>query len=213
MPLFSTFLATENIAVFVWKITESFDDLFKTVALKDVSLARLETMKSEQHQRGFLSVRCLLNEAGYNDFDLFYSADGKPNLSDGKNITISHSHDFSTIAISKHAIGIDLEIRRELIRKLGPKFCTSEYCFLNPDSADYLRQLTVIWGVKEAVFKIENKVGISFKDHIFVQPFEMLHHKTDVILNFENKKKNMKTLFYEIENYTLVVVYEEVIGF
>uniref|UniRef100_UPI0040498479 4-phosphopantetheinyl transferase n=1 Tax=Flavobacterium sp. TaxID=239 RepID=UPI0040498479 len=207
MPLFSTFSATESIQVYVWKITESFDDLFQKVALKDISLARLERMKSTQHQRGFLSVRCLLDEAGYTDFDLYYSEDGKPNLADGKQITISHSHDFSVIAISKNPAGIDLELRRELIRKLGPKFCVSEYCFLNPDSEDYIRQLTVIWGVKEAVFKIENKVGISFKDHIFVQPFTMDDKIISVQLSFDNHQRSLQALFYEIESYTLVVVY------
>lgn len=207
MPLFSTFSATDSIQVYVWKITESFDDLFQKVALKEVSLARLERMKSTQHQRGFLSVRCLLNEAGYSDFDLYYSGDGKPNLADGKQITISHSHDFSVIAISTNPAGIDLELRRELIRKLGPKFCVSEYCFLHPDSEDYIRQLTVIWGVKEAVFKIENKVGISFKDHIFVQPFTMDDKIVSVQLSFENQHRLLQALFYEIESYTLVVVY------
>jgi hypothetical protein len=29
-------------------------------------------MKSEMHQRGFLSVRKLLQTAGYTDFDLYY---------------------------------------------------------------------------------------------------------------------------------------------
>jgi 4'-phosphopantetheinyl transferase len=207
MPLISRFFSTENIEIFVWKITESHQFLLETNPLKEVSKVRLQNMKSVEHQKGFLSVRCLLNEAGYSDFDLYYSEDGKPHLLDGKCITISHSHHFSAIAISDIPAGIDLELRRDLIKKLGPKFCISEYDFLEINASDYIRQLTVIWGAKEAVFKIENKVGISFKDHIFVQPFNLQNQNGKVRLDFENETKIFDMNFYEIEDYTLVVVF------
>lgn len=207
MPLISRFFSSDQIEVFVWKITETHAYLLDAHPLQETSKIRIKNMKSEQHQKGFLSVRCLLHEAGYSDFDLFYTNDGKPHLSDGKHITISHSHHLSAIAISSKPVGIDLELRRDLIKKLGPKFCVSEYEFLNMQENDYIRQLTVIWGAKEAVFKIENKVGISFKDHIFVQNFQMNHQKSKVILDFENETKIFDMNFYEIENYTLVVVF------
>jgi phosphopantetheinyl transferase len=207
MPLISRFFSTDHIEVLVWKITESHDFLLENISLKENSRTRLQNMKSVQHQKGFLSVRCLLHEAGYSDFDLFYTEDGKPHLSDGKHITISHSHHFSAIAISEKPVGIDLEIRRDLIKKLGPKFCISEYEFLNVQENNYIRQLTVIWGAKEAVFKIENKVGISFKDHIFVQPFNLQNQNGKVRLDFENETKIFDMNFYEIEDYTLVVVF------
>jgi len=80
MPLLKIKALNRNTTLYVWKITESFDELFRNVALKDVSLARLEGMKAESHQKGFLSVRRLLMEAGYTDFDLHYDTFGKPHL-------------------------------------------------------------------------------------------------------------------------------------
>ena len=62
MPLLKTIALNDYTQLFVWKITETFDELFQSVALKDVSLARVESMKSESHQRGFLAVRRLLME-------------------------------------------------------------------------------------------------------------------------------------------------------
>ena len=94
MSLLKIKALNETTQLYVWKITETFDELFQSIALKDISLARLEGMKSESHQKGFLSVRRLLMEAGYNDFDLFYDEFGKPHLQDGKHIYISHSNDF-----------------------------------------------------------------------------------------------------------------------
>ena len=114
MPLLTIKELNKTTKLWVWKISETLDELFRSVALKDVSLARLETMKSESHQKGFLSVRQLLMSAGYTDFDLYYDEFGKPHLNDGKHITISHSHEFSVIVISDEVIGADLELLKEL---------------------------------------------------------------------------------------------------
>ena len=57
--------------------------------LKLNSLERVMGMKSELHQRGFLSVRHLLRDFGYTDQDLFYDGNGKPHLKDGKYISIT----------------------------------------------------------------------------------------------------------------------------
>ena len=62
-------------------------------------------MKSELHQRGFLSVRMLLVEFGYTDEDLVYDSFGKPHLKDGKHISITHSYNFSAVVISSKAVG------------------------------------------------------------------------------------------------------------
>ena len=80
MPLYTSFTVAKNTQVLVWKITESYNELFRAVQLKDFCMARLEGMRSESHQRGFLSVRMLLQTAGYTDFDLYYNDDGKPHL-------------------------------------------------------------------------------------------------------------------------------------
>jgi phosphopantetheinyl transferase len=60
----------------------------------------------------FLSVRKLLQEASYNDFDLSYDELGKPHLKDGKHF-ITHSYQFSAIIISDQTVGIDIELQRE----------------------------------------------------------------------------------------------------
>lgn len=210
MPLYKTISIEEQTKVFVWKITESFDQLFSEVALKDVSLARLENMKSESHQKAFLSVRKLLNEAGFNDFDLYYDEFGKPHLQNGTHISISHSHGFSVIILSNRNIGIDLEMRREKIEIIAHKFADEEFVYLAKENkADYISKLTVIWGVKEAVFKVRNEVGISFKDHIFVEPFEITDKKAEALLHFNNLKVVFEVQFEEIENYTVVWVFEK----
>ena len=210
MPFFQKIVVDAFTNVYVWKISESFDELFRAVSLKDISLARLETMKSESHKKGFLAVRMLLQHAGYTDYDLYYDAFGKPNLKDGTHISISHSFEFSTIILSNKNCGIDLELRRDLIKKIARKFAEEPFVYhCDENSSDYVSKLTVIWGVKEAVFKVRNEVGISFKDHIFVSPFEMEAQNTTALLDFNELKIPFEVYFTEIENYTLVWLWEK----
>lgn len=197
--------------ILIWKITETFDELFSQVILKEKTFARLQTMKSETHQRAFLSVRKLLQETGHNDVQLHYDEFGKPHLENETHISITHSFDFSAIILSDKNVGIDIEQRREKIIKIADKFVDkSEFEFLNKENLqDYISKLTVIWGIKEAVFKIRNEKGISFKDHIFVAPFEMKDSKTEALLTFENLNIKFNVCFEEIEDYTLVYAFEK----
>ena len=197
--------------ILIWKITETFDELYSQVILKEKTLSRLQGMKSETHQRAFLSVRKLLQETGHNDLQLHYDEFGKPHLDNENHISITHSFDFSAIILSDKNVGIDIEQRREKIIRIADKFVDdSEFTFLNKENLqEYISKLTVIWGIKEAVFKIRNEKGISFKDHIFVAPFEMNDLKAVALLTFENLNIKFDISFEEIENYTLVYAFEK----
>ncbi|QYJ68679.1 4'-phosphopantetheinyl transferase family protein [Flavobacterium litorale] len=210
MPLYQSVSINQDTQLLVWKITESYNTLFRSVQLRDVCLARLEGMKSEQHQNGFLSVRMLLQEAGYTDFDLYYDEDGKPHLKDGKYISITHSHNFSAIIISNKNVGIDMEKQRKKILIIAEKFCTSELSYLNTkNDTERIRQLTVIWGVKEALFKMISLPGISFKNHIDVVPFTLEKDSGDANLRFNDMNCDYSFYFQEIEGFTLVYSFEK----
>lgn len=210
MPLHTIIPIDPNGRVLVWKISESYDELLAQVRLKPGCDVRLSGMKSEQHRRGFLSVRALLQTAGYSDYDLYYDDSGKPHLLDGTYISVSHSFGFSTIILSDRLAGIDLELRREKVALIDYKFAEHEMRYLDKsDFADYISRLTVIWGVKEAIFKIRNEPGISFKDHIFVLPFEMKTGHAVAELHFRELHRPFEVRFTEIEEYTLVYAFEK----
>jgi len=210
MPLYKTIHFTSNTQILVWKITESYEQLFHEVQLNEKSLLRLDGMKSELHQRAFLSVRKLLQEVGYTDFDLHYDEFGKPYFLDGKHVSITHSHQFSSIILSDEIVGIDIEMQREKIIRIADKFVNSKELnrLKSIDTQDYIKKLTVKWGAKEAIFKIRNEKGISFKDHIQVNPFEIEDQKTTAILEMENIKQQFFIYFEEFENFTLVYAFE-----
>ncbi len=208
MPLLKTIALNDYTQLLVWKITETFDELFSSVALKDISLARVERMKAESHQNGFLSVRRLLMTAGYTDFDLYYDEFGKPHLKDGKHISISHSNAFSVIVLSDVCIGADLEILKDKTLQLAPRYMDISH-LENTNKENQLVKATVVWGIKESVFKIKNEIGISFKDHIFENNFNLEDKKCTVELRFDNKTEYFDILFDFIENYVFVCAFEK----
>jgi phosphopantetheinyl transferase len=209
MPLLKTINFNPTTEILLWKITESLAELSAEVNLNPKNQQRFNGMKSELHQRAFLSVRKLLQLKGYTDFDLEYDQFGKPHLKDGKHISISHSHEFATVIFSDEITGIDIELQRDKIIRIADKFVEPEWEFLNKENQDYIRKLTVIWGVKESIFKIRNEAGISFKDHIHVHPFEIKDQSGIANLHFQNKSIQFKYHFIEIDNFTLVYAFQQ----
>jgi len=210
MPLYKIINFSPETQIYIWKIDESYEQLRNEVQLNERNEIRLSGMKSELHRRGFLSVRKILQHNGYTDFDLYYDAFGKPHLKDGRHLSITHSYEFSAVIFSDQNIGIDIEKQREKILVIADKFCDYELSYLDKNNTpDCISKLTVIWGIKEAIFKIRNEQGISFKDHIFVKPFEIRENQAIAILDFENIKSEFSVFFEEFENFTLVYVMEK----
>jgi 4'-phosphopantetheinyl transferase len=226
MPFFQEIKINEQTNAYFWKISEDIDWLFENVPLNEKSSSRLETMSSIEHKKGFLAVRMLLQHVGFTDFDLFYDEFGKPHLkreegrwkmeesetlnsqlpaSSSLHISISHSHEFSSICISNQLIGIDLEKRKEKTLKIAPRFMDILH-LENLSEADKIAKATVIWGVKESVFKLKNEKGISFPNHISESPFHLEDKKGKAHLNFNNTSEDFQFQFDFVADYVFVCV-------
>lgn len=208
MPLYKTIHVNELIRILIWDIQETKEDLSFQTALTPSSKNRLNSMKSEIHQRGFLSIRHLLKEVGYSDLDLYYDEFGKPFLNDGNHISITHSFRFSAIAISKKdPIGIDIEKQRDKILKIGHKFTPIDAYKNIVDQHSLVRKLTVVWGAKESLYKIYGKKQLRFLEHIDIKDFELTTNKTTGMINDENFTSNHSIEFLEFEGFTCVYAF------
>ena len=206
MPLHKIIHINKTTTAYFWHITEDVTSLFRAVSLKDTSLFRLEGMKSEEHQRGFLAVRMLLQHLGYTDYDLTYDEAGKPHLSDGKHISISHSHEFSCICISDELMGIDLEKLKDKTLRIAPRFMEVKH-LENLSLLEQMEKATVVWGIKESIFKIKNEKGISFPEHIFEDEFCFSDEKCAAELHFNNTIEKFTIQFYKVEDYIFVCAF------
>ena len=206
MPFYKSIQINTTTTAYFWQISEDVTSLFRAVSLKDTSLFRLEGMKSEEHQKGFLAVRMLLQHLGYTDYDLTYDEAGKPHLKNNKHISISHSHEFSCICISDELMGIDLEKLKEKTLKIAPRFMEVKH-LENLSVSEQMEKATVIWGVKESIFKIKNEKGISFPEHIFENEFDLRDGTCSAELHFNNTIEKFKIHFYKVEDYIFVCAF------
>lgn len=206
MPLYKTIFPNSQTTVKIWQITESYEELMAPIMLREECMKRVMGMKSELHQRGFLSVRHLLAEFGYTDADLYYDDHGKPHLLDGKFISITHSFTFSGVIVSDHKVGIDIEKQREKIAVIAHKFVDYEREYLVPTADDYINKLTVIWCIKESLYKLFATPGMLFREHFLVIPFMLQDQSTVAWIDYNDKKYRYDSYFFEFEGFACAYV-------
>jgi len=203
MPIYKTITSEGQTTIYIWKIEESFEELREGLSLTENSISRLSGMKSQLHQKGFLSVRRLLKHAGYEDAHLSYNEYGRPFLSDDKHISITHSFEFAAVLISDQEAGIDIEKNREKIVNIQHRFVNTEVDSLSDE--DLVKQLTVIWGAKESMYKTYPYGGLSFHNHIGISPFLFADGRSSGRVIFENWKREYEIKFEFLkEGFTLV---------
>ncbi|WP_298519589.1 4'-phosphopantetheinyl transferase superfamily protein [uncultured Kordia sp.] len=210
MALYKTITVNNHTKVLIWKIEESFETLNSTVKLTNHCQQRLDGMRSEIHQRGFLSVRHLLAEFGYTDFDLYYDEVGKPHLKDGKHISITHSFQFSAIIVSDTIpVGIDIEKQRDKILRIAHKFTPLEEYKTIANHEALVRKLTIVWGGKESIYKVYAEKGLSFLKHIDIDDFSMETSHTKGTVFYGKNTATYALDFLEFEGFTCVYALEE----
>ena len=141
MPFYKTLNFPFESEVIIWKITESDEDLKNDLDLSSKDKFIYNSMRSSDHRKGFLSSRKIIKEMGILTDDIYKDINGKPHLKNGKFLSITHSKEFSAVALSKKKVGIDIEIQQQKIKNL-----------------------TNIWCIKESTYKAFGKKGLSLKD-------------------------------------------------
>ena len=118
------------------------------------------------------------------------------------NLSISHSETWFALGVSKtHAMGIDIEAHGTILQKVENYFLTTtELERFQPTE----RELCVLWGAKESVFKVLRGEVTNLKDDIEIvsmdenhvvaagngQLFSLNHERTDfytLVFGFEER--------------------------
>jgi phosphopantetheinyl transferase len=208
MPLYKSLTVNKTTKVLIWKIEESISKLQEGIVLSENSATRLNSMKSELHQKGFVSIRHLLKEVGYTDANLIYDEYGKPHLKDGKFISITHSYNFTAIIISDDLhVGIDIEKQREKILKIAHKFTPFEEYKTIANVDALISKLTIVWGAKESLYKIYGKKKLLFLHHIYIEDFKFSDEKTTGEIRYNGENTTYNISFLEFEGFTCVFAY------
>lgn len=166
----------------LWEITESMDQLLGKIVLSEDGKKEIDQISHPIKQRERLAARCcvqeLVKEAGKEYNGITKDSHDKPHLI-GLNyhISISHSYPYAVAILHKKLpVGIDIEKPQEKLGRISHRFLNEEEF---NDSMGDLKKLCIYWSGKEAIYKLNGKVGLNFKDDIKIHPFEL--HKRDVV--------------------------------
>ena len=198
MPIIRTIRPNDNTVVGIWNITESIDDLSSQVVLSSKSKELLKNRKASIHKLQFLSIRAILLELGYSDQDLSY-INNAPILNNGKKISISHSNLFSCVIISDFKVGIDVQEFNNKINTIAKKFIGYEALYVKDND---IQIISIIWNIKESIYKIAEIIGLDYKNHLLVIPFNINDDFTYSWLIYKKRKERYISYFFTIENYS-----------
>lgn len=206
MGLYKSKKVNDTTQLWVWKVEETFEYLYDHVSLTEESEFRLQGMKSHAHQKAFLAVRMLLQEAGYTDYDMYYESDGKPYLLDDHHLSITHSFEFVALLIADKPCGIDVEKQRTKIIRIADKFLHQNED-LNPQTEEEeILKLTVVWCIKEAAYKLLGLPNVSFKQNIEVTSFRIKQDKVDVVISLQDESRTFESHFEIVESFVMAYI-------
>jgi len=157
-----------------WEITEKLEDLLSRLILEPEESEKVSRFRSHDRKLEYLSVRVLLNNMLGRRTLIVYDKTNKPFIKGNLwQISISHSGKLTSILLSKtKKVGIDLENMSHRISKISHKFINpGELITDDPDLRRY--HLYIHWCAKEALYKICDKGGLNFKEHLIIEPFEV----------------------------------------
>lgn len=200
MPVYQHKNVTKNVKLGIWHINETTSELTKIATERGIKLNDLPQVKNESRVNQWLTTRLLLN-LFLPDTHIIYNEKRKPFLSNGWNISISHSGDYVAIIINKNEhCGIDIE-------KISHKVERIKHKFLNETDLKNItteQELTIYWGAKEALYKYYGKKEVLFIENLFIEGFTENNNSFTGIIDMPNQKTQLNMAWEKIEDYILV---------
>lgn len=88
-------------------------------------------------------------------------------------MSISHAGSFAAVIGRREMeTGIDIELIGDKVQRISHKFCNVQEMALSTGS-ETQEKLHLIWGAKEAMYKMYGKKEVDFKLHLHVLPFDL----------------------------------------
>lgn len=172
MPLFYQQNINATTKMAIWAIEEPLA-FFESKLQGRVEASKniMHPVKRTQHLAARLLLQTMLPALDINSIE--YAANGKPYFENANiHFSISHCNGYAACAISEEGpVGIDIELIHERIKKIAPKFLhKSELEKINTLNEEaQLKEMSFVWAAKEAMYKMNEKLGINFSEHLRIE--------------------------------------------
>ena len=207
MPLVHSEKIEENSTLLLWKLTESETELRESLG-SVYNFNDLSSISHPQKIREWLASRMLLRILA-ETFGLFYEGTHKDEhgkvflVNNSTHISLTHTFDYVAAVInSTSPVGIDMEKKSEKLQRTSRKYLSNTEL---DHSENEISRLCVYWCSKEALYKLYGKSKVSFKDSIYIQPFNLNESQINGILKDEDTVVNSRIYLRWIEDHCLAI--------
>lgn len=203
MPLIET-IERDGYAIGIWEISEDTETLAKNLDERLTATEPYSGFKNEKRKKEWLAVRCLLKKMEGENAAIAYEGE-KPYLTGcDKHISITHTKGYAAIATGDRAVGIDIEQKSDRAHKIRNAFMDeqeADRCEKSGNSRDYA---TMIWSVKEAVYKASEKGCYDFKTYVHTAAEGIqANAKSTASENCDDKELHFETEYWNNEDFIL----------
>ena len=173
MPLLLKKVKQQNVLA-VWKIEEKESDLSRLLTFSKNMQLQLSAIICGEKRREWIASRILLQDIMQCVACVTYKPNGKPLLlSNAHDISISHTKGFAAVLVTNNIpAGIDIEYTSRRIARISCRFISKQernHITENPDE----QICSITWCAKEALYKMADTPGLSFKNNMRIDPFHL----------------------------------------
>ena len=200
---------SENCIVTLWKIEEEVGFFLKYLHLKEEDLMNCSNATHPIKQLEWLASRTCVKytvELLKHDYQGIQKDEhNNPYLSNIQGfVSLSHTNEYAVAVVSlEEEVGVDIE-------KISNKLSRVAHRFLSePErlhAGNDLLKMCIYWSAKESLYKWYGKKNLSFKDNIYIEPFEgnPTVVKGEIFIDGVLKTEHKLEIFY-IEDYVIAV--------
>lgn len=202
MPFVDYISLEGNDIIGVWENTETLEELLFNLQPVEEMLAKYNALYLPKRQKEFCITNLLVREIYGSKMLIDKDNCGKPSFRHSNyKISISHADQYSAVYLSENKeCGVDVELIDNRMPLLARRF-VSEYESLYITKGKDVTYISIIWCVKEAIYKWYAKRGLNFKENMIIHPFTILQSGGPVYYEFiKDHKKFTNIAHYQIFN-------------
>jgi phosphopantetheinyl transferase len=188
----------KDVTLGLWRMEESPEQLYNSYPFLLVYREMIDDLYGcDTRKLEFLTARVLLFMMTKDDsLQVTHNAEGRPILSNGSNISISHTQGFLSLILSSTIdVGVDIEYFSTRVSRIADKFIRSD------ENANDVTSQLIHWSAKETIFKLFSKDKLQYFD-MRLENLKCLHEGSVYVENI--KDRNSVLVFYRVtDDYVL----------
>lgn len=209
MPLQHIIHLNPHTLIGIWKLDEPESFFTKHQGKLVSNIKNLESITHTKRRTEWLAGRWLVLQLAERinlPFNGIWTDEfNKPHLvEENASISLSHASPYVVAILNtKGLCGIDVEKLRDKLIPLAPKFLNDNEL---AEASNNLAKLAVLWGAKEALYKLHGRKSLIFKSNLAIENFNFVNGSGSFtgLLKLGNKNEWYSMKAEKFDDYVLV---------